>query len=208
MNKNFFSGDAKAIAKVLLGKHLIRRVNGKTRSYMIVETEAYLGEEDKASHARSGKTKRNEPMFGPPGHWYVYFTYGMHYMLNLVTGKDCYPSAVLIRGIISAEDLTDQQNPYANVLKNISIRKTATRKGKGKKISPNLIGPGRLTKALKIGKALNGKLAGKASGLWIEDRGVKIKPKDILRTPRIGIGYAEEWVPKPLRFILKGYGAS
>jgi DNA-3-methyladenine glycosylase len=162
---------------------------------MIVETEAYVGPHDKASHAHRGKTKRNEVMFGPSGHWYVYFTYGMHHMLNLVTGKDGYPSAVLIRGIVPvpAEDLIDPQNPYANVLKNLSIRKK----------KKSLIGPGRLTKALKITKALNGKPASMASGLWIEDRGIEIPPRIIQRTPRIGIGYAEEWVSKPLRYIVE-----
>lgn len=91
------------IALSLLGKYLVRRVNGKTKAYKIVETEAYVGPHDKASHAHRGRTARNEPMWGPAGHWYVYLTYGMHYMLNLVTGKDGYPAAVLIRGVIGTD---------------------------------------------------------------------------------------------------------
>src|SRR3989344_1000157 len=100
MKLDILGNDAQTVAHSLLGKYLVRRVNGKTKAYKITETEAYVGPHDKASHAHRGKTKRNEVMFGPPGHWYVYFTYGMHYMLNIVTGRDGYPSAVLIRGII------------------------------------------------------------------------------------------------------------
>ncbi len=194
-----FSSSSRSIARELLGKFLVRRVNSRTKAYMIVETEAYVGPHDKASHSYGGRrTKRNEVMWGPPGHWYVYFTYGMHHMLNLVVGKDGYPAAVLIRGIVPVGNLPtpDSQIPYANVLKNISIRKSA-------KKTPNLIGPGRVTRALKIDKRLNGKPASKASGLWIEDRGKKILPYMVIRTPRIGIGYAEEWKDKPLRFVLK-----
>lgn len=85
------------MARELLGMYLIRRVRGKISAYMITETEAYDGPNDLACHARSGKTARNAPMWGKPAHAYVYFTYGMHWMLNLVTGKEGYPSAVLIR---------------------------------------------------------------------------------------------------------------
>jgi DNA-3-methyladenine glycosylase len=88
-------------------------------------------------------------------------------MLNIVTGKEKYPAAVLIRGV---EGIT---------------------------------GPGRITKALKINKLLNAKLLNKNSGLWIEDRGVKIKKEDIIKTPRTGINYAEEWKDKPYRFLLE-----
>ena len=186
ISNSSFERNAKVVAKQLLGKFLVRRVNGKTTAYKIVETEAYVGPHDKASHAYRGKTLRNEVMFGTPGHWYVYFTYGMHYMLNIVTGKEGYPSAVLIRGLVV------DSIPHSNVLKNIRMRKKQTK----------LIGPGRLTKALKITKALNGKTASRKSGLWIEDRGEKVNPRDIKKTPRIGIHYAEEWTQKPLRFVL------
>jgi DNA-3-methyladenine glycosylase len=163
---SFFEHDARAVAKDLLGKYLVRRVNGKTSAYKIVETEAYLGSEDLASHARFGITKRNAVMHGPGGHWYVYLTYGMHYMLNIVTGPAGKPQAVLIRAV------------------------------------EGINGPARLTKALKIDKRLNGKPATKASGAWIEDRGEKVNPRHIKRTPRIGIDYAGEWAKKPFRFVL------
>lgn len=150
----------------MLGKYLVCRVRGKTTAYKIVETEAYVGPHDKASHAHRGKTKRNEVMFGEAGHWYVYFVYGMHNMLNIVTGPKGYPAAVLIRGVEGA------------------------------------IGPGRLTKKLGVTRALNGKAASKKSGLWIEDRGKKVNPRHIKRTPRIGVPYAKDWAKKPLRFVL------
>ena len=155
------------VAKSLLGKYLVRRRGKKIEAYKIVETEAYVGPEDKASHAHRGRTKRNEVMFGESGHWYVYLCYGMHYMLNIVTGPKDYPAAVLIRGV------------------------------------DGVVGPGRVTKLLGIDKTLNGKLASKESGLWIEDRGEKVNLGDIIKTPRIGIAYAEEWKDKPLRFVLK-----
>lgn len=133
---------------------------------MIVETEAYHGLHDKASHAHRGQTARNTPMFGEAGTIYVYFTYGIHWMLNLVTGKEKYPAAVLIRGV------------------------------------EGISGPARLTKALKIDKRLNAKPLSKKSGLWIEDRGIVVRSRDIKKTPRIGIRYAEEYVHKPWRFVL------
>lgn len=155
------------MAKELLGKYLVCRHSKKEISLMITEVEAYLGLDDKASHASRGLTERNKIMFLSGGRWYVYFTYGMHWMLNIVTGPKNYPAAVLMRG-------TD-------------------------KVS----GPGRLTKYLKINKKFNGKIADVKSGLWIEDRGCKIKPSEIKKTPRIGVGYAgPAWAKKPWRFSI------
>ena len=157
------------VARDLLGKYLVRRHSVKVSSLMITEVEAYVGPNDKASHASRGKTQRNEVMFGEAGRWYVYFTYGMHWMLNIVTGSKNYPAAVLIRG-------TDKVK-----------------------------GPGRLTKYLKIDKKFNGSLADGKSGLWIEDRGCKIKPSGIVKTPRIGVDYAGPiWAKKPWRFYVLG----
>lgn len=99
LNKKFFDRPTLIVAKDLLGKYLVRRFNGKIKRFMITEVEAYNGFEDKASHASHGLTKRNTPMFGEAGIWYVYFTYGMHYMLNIVTGPKNYPAAILIRGV-------------------------------------------------------------------------------------------------------------
>ena len=97
---SFFRRPVLKVAPDLLGKFLVRKVGGKTAAAMITEVEAYDGPEDKACHAHKGKTPRNAVMFGPAGRWYVYFVYGMHWMLNIVTGENDYPAAVLIRGVM------------------------------------------------------------------------------------------------------------
>lgn len=176
----FRSRNTVKIAKSLLGKFLVRRHHGRTKAYLITEVEAYDGFKDKASHAHRGKTKRNKVMFGSAGHWYVYFTYGMHWMLNIVTGPKDYPAAILIRGLRPIRPI----RPIGP-------------------IGSDLNGPARLTKALKIDKNLNGKLAIPKSGLWIEDRGVKIKPGQIKTAPRVGVAYAGPvWSRKKWRFYL------
>lgn len=170
----FFSRNTVKIAKSLLGKFLVRRYpharnrsgqDEKTAAYMITEVEAYDGPKDKASHAHKGITKRNKIMFGKAGHWYVYFTYGMHWMLNIVTGPEKYPAAILIRGF------------------------------------ENISGPARLTKALRLNGDFNATPATKKSGLWIEDRGIKISK--IASAPRIGVAYAGPiWSRKKYRFYI------
>lgn len=168
LKKSFFIRPTLLVAKELLGKYLVRKIGNKILSAKIVEVEAYIGPNDRACHASCGKTERNKVMFDEGGRWYVYFTYGMHWMLNIVTGPKNYPAAVLIRK-------TDK-----------------------------VVGPGRLTKYLKIDKRFNGSLADKKSGLWIEDRGRKVKPPEILKTPRIGVDYAGlAWAKKPWRFYIK-----
>ncbi|MEO8637462.1 MAG: DNA-3-methyladenine glycosylase [Candidatus Taylorbacteria bacterium] len=165
--QSFFTRLVAKVAPELLGKYLVRRIEGKEVAYKITETEMYDGEGDLACHASRGKTSRTEVMYEKGGVFYVYFTYGMHYMLNVVTGDKGYPSAVLIRGV----------------------------EGKN--------GPGRITKFLQIDKSLNGKSAARKSGLWFEDRGVKVVKKNIKKTPRIGVDYAGPvWSKKLWRFAL------
>jgi len=159
------ASDSWAAAQQLLGWRLVRQTNKGLVSGIIVEAEAY-DESDAASHSYRGRTKRNDVMFGPPGRAYVYFTYGMHWMLNIVTEQENYPAAVLIRGVKSIN------------------------------------GPGRLTKFFKVDKNFNGKPANRKTGLWIEDRGVKISPRQVKRGKRIGVDYAGEWKNKPWRFSL------
>jgi len=98
ISRDYFNRPTVDVARSLLGKFLVRRLRGKTIAVMISETEAYDGPRDLASHASRGKTPRTSVMFGPAGRFYVYFTYGMHWMLNVVTGPKEYPAAVLIRG--------------------------------------------------------------------------------------------------------------
>lgn len=166
LSDKFFARPAPVVAEDLLGKFLVRKVNGKEISSMIIETEAYEGVEDLASHASKGRTARTEVMFGPPGHIYIYLIYGMYFMLNIVTGKKEEPSAVLIRG------------------------------------TEEFSGPGKLTKGTLINKELNTLTASPKTGLWFEDRGVKIDKKEIETTPRIGVSYAGRiWAKKPWRFV-------
>lgn len=187
--KSFYRRPTLEIAQDLLGCFLVRRFpDGRTGKYMIVETEGYDGPNDKASHASRGRTPRNQPMFETGGIAYVYLTYGMHHMLNVVTGDKEYPAAVLIRAVEPAE-LTLPPLPKERV---------------GVRIATN--GPAKLTKALGIDKSFNGlPLHTKKHGLWIEGRAKNfvLKPGDIIARPRVGIDYAEEYKDKPWRFYLK-----
>ena len=164
LEKDFFDKPVLTVARELIGKTLVREVDGVSHALMITETEAYDGEQDLACHASKGRTKRTEVLYGKAGIWYVYLIYGMYDMLNIVCGPEDYPSAVLIRGVEGFD------------------------------------GPGKLTKGLRIHRALNTALATKASGLWIEE-GIVVPDKDILITPRIGVTYAKEWAEKPYRFV-------
>lgn len=98
VEQNFFNRPTLIVAQELLGKHLVRRINKQVISLKIHEVEAYDGPHDRACHAAKGRTKRTEIMFGPAGHFYVYFVYGIHWMLNIVVGSENYPAAILIRG--------------------------------------------------------------------------------------------------------------
>ncbi len=175
---SFFDRTTLMVARDLLGKILVRQTHHKRFEVMITQVEAYDGHYDKASHAHRGKTERNKIMFGEAGYWYIYFVYGMHWMLNIVTGPENYPAAILIRGGI-IKHTTDN-------LKLITV----------------VNGPARLTKFLKINNKINGLPAGKKSGLWIEDRGIKIKNKEIKCTKRIGVDYAGEWAHKLYNFSI------
>lgn len=175
LSQKFFNRPTLKVARDLLGKFLVRTYRGKELAVIITEVEAYDGPRDKASHAHRGQTPRNKVMFGEAGHWYVYFVYGMHWMLNIVTRPKNYPAAVLIRGgKIFPHDVGEK----------------------------SLNGPGKLTKFLKIGRTVNGSEANKNIGLWIEDRGEKIKKTRIRKSKRIGVDYAGEWAEKPYRFYI------
>ena len=111
---SFFNRSAVVVARDLIGCSLVRHLRNRTLRLLITETEAYEGPHDRASHASRGRTKRNAVMFGKAGVFYVYFVYGMHWMLNVVTGKEGYPAAVLIRGV-------EGINGPARVTKKLSI---------------------------------------------------------------------------------------
>ena len=149
----------------------------------IVETEAYIGPQDLACHAAKGRTQRTEVMFGPAGHAYVYFIYGMYNMLNLVTEAKDYPAAVLIRAVepVQGLELMKQRR------RNQAPRNLAS-------------GPGKLCQAFDIDRELNGAdLCGKI--LFVEDGG-EPAPK-FQATARIGVDYAGKWKNKPFRFVVR-----
>ena len=117
LNVDFFSRPALVVARELIGKHLVRRMGRREWAGVITETEAYIGPHDLACHGSKGRTARTEVMFGPAGCWYVYFIYGIHWMLNIVTDEVDHPAAVLIRGVGSC-------NGPAKLTKALSIDKS------------------------------------------------------------------------------------
>jgi DNA-3-methyladenine glycosylase len=181
----FYARPTLAVARDLIGCRLVRLSNGQRLAGLIMETEAYVGEKDLGCHARAGRTKRTEVMYGPPGHAYVYFTYGNHWMLNVVTGRENFPAAVLIRAIQPLEGLE---------------RIARRRHGR------DTYGPGKLTQALGIAKSEHGlDLMRSGSGLWIE-AGWHIPDLLVTRGPRVGLNTVPEpWKSKPWRFLVKGW---
>ncbi len=175
LSRKFFDRSTLAVARDLLGKRIVRRYRGRTLELTITEVEAYNGPHDRASHASRGLTPRTRVMFGRPGFFYVYFTYGMHWLVNVVTGPKGYPAAVLLRGGTYIDPETGE--------------------------SHTITGPARLTRFLKIDGALNEKLVSRKTGLWFEESNVKISRRKILATPRIGVDYAGPvWAKKKWNF--------
>ncbi|UCE52012.1 MAG: DNA-3-methyladenine glycosylase [Desulfobacterales bacterium] len=185
LSHDFYNRDTIQVAKDLLGKKLVRRFKDRNLSGMVVETEAYLGSTDSASHAYKGQTPRNSVMFGPAGRAYVYFVYGMHYMLNIVTQDEGTPCAILIRAIEPLEGLRQMQ---------------ALRKKTGKDL---VNGPAKLCQAMAIDKSLNGWDLTCGKTLWIEDYKT-IPEAHVCVGSRIGIDYAAPKDRKAnLRFLLE-----
>jgi len=180
LKRKFYNRPTLKVAKELLGKYLVIQKDGNLVSGKIVETEAYIGFKDPASHAYRGKTPRNQVMFGHPGYAYVYLTYGMHHCLNLVTEKEGYPAAVLIRALEPVEG--------------VEIMKR--RRGREKRTDLTS-GPAKLCQALNVDRRLNG--ADLCAGtICVEDRGEVARR--IATSTRIGV---EEEKPKKWRFYVK-----
>jgi DNA-3-methyladenine glycosylase len=196
--RRFFATDAESLARGLLGATLVRTLDsGEVLRGMIVETEAYVGVRDRASHAFGGRrTPRNESMYSRPGTLYVYFTYGMHHCANIVCGTPGEPVAVLLRAL----------EPVDGIELMRSNRGSASTRGP---ISDRMLcrGPGNLCRALAIDRSLDGvDLAGGAgAAVSVEiSRRSPIEPARIVRGPRIGLGDAGVWSDKPLRFWVRG----
>jgi DNA-3-methyladenine glycosylase len=186
---SFYERPVVEVARDLLGKKLVRIIDGRRVAGMICETEAYDGETDQACHARVGRTNRNSVMYGKAGQAYVYFTYGMHWMLNCVCGPLGYPAAVLIRSLIPLEGLEI-----------IAGRREGIRQADW------CSGPARLTRALSIERQCNGlDVTVAQNGLFLETY-MNIPDRLVKSTPRIGIQYAgEPWVSLPWRFVIQDH---
>lgn len=186
--RKFYNRPTLTVARDLLGARLVHISNGKKLVGFIVETEAYIGEDDLACHAKAGRTKRTDPMYGEAGHAYIYFTYGNHWMLNAVTEEEGFPAAVLIRAIQPIEGVE------------LMMKR---RKGR------DTFGPGKLTQAMGITQRQNyADLTEPASPLRIE-AGIKIPDKIVTITPRVGLNQTPEpWFSKPWRFLVNDWTIS
>jgi len=183
--REFYNRPTLTVARELIGARLVRILEGVKLVGLIIETEAYIGEEDLGCHAKAGRTPRTQVMYGPPGHAYVYFTYGNHWMLNAVTEREGFPAAVLIRAIQPVEGVEAM---------------SARRNGR------DTFGPGKLTQAMGITKSENTvDLTEANDSLWIE-AGIPIPDSSVTIGPRMGLyTVPEPWFSKPWRFLVKGW---
>ncbi len=176
LKRNFYTQDTLILARQLLGKYIVRKIGRKKLIGKIIETEAYIGPKDRASHAFAGKiTTRNRAEWLVGGHIYIYLVYGMYWQLNISTSKAGKPECILVRALA----LEDGNLKLAN-------------------------GPGKLCLYLKLDKSFYGEDLTKSKRLWLEDRGEKVKKSDIITSARIGIDYAGSyWASRKWRFMLK-----
>ncbi|TEU16594.1 MAG: DNA-3-methyladenine glycosylase [Anaerolineales bacterium] len=186
LDRNFYYQPTLQMARDLLGKRLVRVLNGQRLSGLIVETEVYIGEADKACHASRGRTPRTEVMYGPPGHAYIYFIYGMHHCFNVVTEEEGFPAAVLIRALEPLEGLEWMR-----------------RHRPGRPDGQLTNGPGKLCAALAIDRTLNGMDLCTSQVFFIEE-GRTVAGEEIATSPRIGIRSDEVARSRPWRFYIKG----
>jgi DNA-3-methyladenine glycosylase len=190
LTKPFYTRtDVVQISKELLGKYLVTNIDGLITSGKITETEAYRAPDDKACHAYNNRrTARTEVMFAEGGKAYVYLCYGIHHLFNVVTATEDVAHAVLVRAV----------EPVDNIESMLLRRKM-------KKLERRLsAGPGTLSHALGITTQWTGVDMTEAdSPIWIEDRGEYVLPENIIASPRVGIGYAEECIDWPWRFRIK-----
>lgn len=208
LDRDFFAQPTLELARALIGQKLVRRLDGRRLAGIIVETEAYLGEEDLACHAAAGRTARTEVMYGPPGHAYVYFVYGMHHCLNVVSEPPGYPAAVLIRALEPSEGvlaMAENRGLAARLGAEIERAGAAGRRDQaaldpGPVLRALLAGPGRVCQALAIDRTMSGaSLSGRE--IFLE---AGAAPRGIHATRRIGVDYAGPWRQKPWRFLVAG----
>ena len=188
LSRAFYGRDPVTVARALLGQRLVHVTGGERLAGLIVETEAYLGRADKAAHSFRGQTGRNASMWREGGHAYVYFIYGIHFCMNVVAGREGDPVAVLLRALEPTEGVATMRK-----------RRRAARRERDL-----CSGPGKLCEAMGIDRALDGEDLVTSPRLFVEQvrRRAHASP-GIVVTPRIGVGYAEEWAGEPLRFHLR-----
>lgn len=184
----YLNQDVIFLAKDLLGKILFTEIDGQITAGVIVETEAYFGVIDKASHAYGGRrTERTETLYSQGGVSYVYLCYGIHHLFNVVTSVEGEPHAVLVRAV---EPLLGLE--IMELRRKMSSTKPAISSG-----------PGSAAKALGIDRNFNRKDLTE-NEIWIEDHGIRYTPEEIIAGPRIGVAYAQEDALLPWRFYIKG----
>jgi DNA-3-methyladenine glycosylase len=188
----FYRRPAEEVARDLLGRYLVHEVEGARLVVELVETEAYLGAPDRASHAAGGRrTARNKSLYLPGGHAYVYFIYGMHFCMNAVTGEAGVGSAVLLRAGAPIEGL-------AEMAANRGLSQPSRQPRPGDLAG----GPGKLCKALGIDRAFDGVRLDR--GPLRITQGVPVSEEAVARGPRVGVDYAGEAAAWPLRFAVRG----
>ncbi len=182
LQREFFTRPTLEVARDLLGKLLIRQHGSGKLVGRIVETEAYRGEDDLACHASRGRTPRTDTLYARPGTAYVYMIYGMYHCLNVVTERAEFPAAVLIRSCV----------PLVDAPRGLIVPPAAMR------------GPGRLCRALHITRRENALDVTVGTRLCFADDGARVADHAVLRTPRIGVGYARQCAAWPWRFVVRG----
>lgn len=196
LGRERFALPAERLARELLGTLVVRTLDsGEVLAGRIVETEAYVGVEDRASHAFGGRrTARTEPMYARPGTAYVYFTYGMHHCLNAVCAREGEPAAVLVRAlepVLGVERMFEHRGP------------------KSSKPTDLCSGPGKLCRALAIDLGLNAVDMVREARLRLADAGPALRKQwdladeDVVKTPRIGVERAGDWAGRALRFCVR-----
>lgn len=189
--------DPVPLAKALIGATIVRLTPAGRLAARIVETEAYLGPDDRAAHSFGARrTARTEPMFGEPGTSYVFQTYGHHFLFNVVCGRPGWPVAVLVRAGEPVEGL--------DAMEAHRLAAHAPLRSRPIRVTDLCSGPAKLARALDIGPALNGVDLAEHPAFWIEGPLGSVPEADLANTKRIGVDYAREWADRPLRWYLRG----
>lgn len=194
LSRDFYTRPTLLVAKELLGKYIIRKFGRRKLVGKIIEVEAYLGPQDRASHAYKGKiTPRNRAEYLIGGHIYIYLVYGMYWQMNISTYKEGKPECVLIRAIepvIDDKKLKTQNEKFKTTIQNLKFTN----------------GPGKVCRWLKLAKSFYGEDLTKSKRIWLEGGSERVKPSQIIATKRIGIDYAGSyWAKKKLRFLIRDY---